>query len=96
MTAAKECFLGVGVAYRADETALTQAYGEFQQEAKALNPDYCPETVNTDGWDATQQAWKTLFPGITLMLCFLLPFWAFNSIVAPDGVLYSQVTDKLW
>jgi hypothetical protein len=52
VTAAKECFLGVGIAHSADETGLTQAYGEFQQEALALNPQYCPDTVNTDGWDA--------------------------------------------
>lgn len=96
MTAAKECFLGIGVAHSADETALTQAYREFQQEAKALNPDYCPETVNTDGWDATQQAWKTLFPGITLMLCFLHTVLGIQQHCRRDGVLYSQVTDKLW
>ena len=47
VTAAKECFLGVGAAHSADETGLTQAYGEFQQEALALKPDYCPDTVDT-------------------------------------------------
>lgn len=96
MTAAKECFLGVGVAHNADESALTQAYGEFQQEVKALNPDYCPQTVNTDGWDATKQAWKTLFPGITLMLCFFHTVLGVQQHCRRDRVLYSQVTDKLW
>jgi hypothetical protein len=30
-----------------------------------------PETVNTDGWQATQGAWKALFTPITVILCFL-------------------------
>jgi hypothetical protein len=70
-TAAQECILGVGLAQDADAESLTQAYGEFQQEARALNPDYAPQSVNTDGWEAPQLAWQNLFPGITLMLCFL-------------------------
>ena len=40
--------------------ALTQAYGVFRAEAQALAPDYSPETVNTDGWEATQTAWQRL------------------------------------
>jgi hypothetical protein len=96
VTAAKECFLGVGVAHSADETGLTEAYGEFQQEALALNRDYCPDTVNTDGWDATQQAWKALFPGITLMLCFLHTVLGIQQHCRRDKVLYKPVTDKLW
>ena len=96
MTAAKECFLGVGVSHSADEAGLTQAYGEFQQEALALDPDYCPDTVNTDGWDATQQAWKTLFPGVTLILCFLHTVLGIQKHCRRDKVLYNSVTDKLW
>jgi hypothetical protein len=41
---------------------LRQAYGVFADEAKAVDPDYAPERVNTDGWSATQEAWKALFP----------------------------------
>jgi hypothetical protein len=96
VTAAKECFLGVGVAHSADEKGLTQAYGEFQQEALALNRDYCPNTVNTDGWDATQQAWKALFPGITLMLYFLHTVLGIQQHCRSDRVLYQPITDKLW
>jgi hypothetical protein len=33
--------------------------------------DYAPETVNTDGWQATQHAWQALFNPITVILCFL-------------------------
>lgn len=52
VTAAQACFLGVALAHSADAVELTQAYGEFQTEALALNPDYCPQTVNTDGRDS--------------------------------------------
>jgi hypothetical protein len=50
--------------------ALTQAYGVFRTEVQALIPDYSPETVNTDGWEATQIAWQTLFPNITFPVLF--------------------------
>ena len=53
---------------------MTRAYGVFAEEAKALDPDYKPETVNTDGWAATQGAWKRLFPSIAIILCFLHAF----------------------
>jgi hypothetical protein len=84
------------MAHSADETGLTQAYGEFQQEALALKPDDCPDTVNTDGWDATQQAWKALFPGITLRRCFLHTVLGIQQHCRRDNVLYKPITDKLW
>ncbi|POZ50200.1 hypothetical protein [Methylovulum psychrotolerans] len=56
-TVAKECVLGVAVAENAGTEALTKAYGVFAEEAKAAKPGYRPETVNTDGWAATQNAW---------------------------------------
>jgi hypothetical protein len=71
VTAAAGCFLGVSLAQSADAVALQKAYGEFQRESQQVNPNYRPQSVNTDGWDATQQAWKALFPQITIVLCFL-------------------------
>ena len=66
------CFLGAALAREATEVRLTPAYAEFAAEARALKPDYTPQTVNTDGWGATQNAWKTLFDGgVVLILCFL-------------------------
>lgn len=55
----------------ADTQALLKGYEHFRAEAIALNPDYQAETVNTNGWDHTQAAWQTLFPSITIVLCFL-------------------------
>lgn len=56
-TVAKGCILGASLAEDASEASLTKAYGVFQQEAQLLKPDYSPQTVNTDGWEATQNAW---------------------------------------
>jgi hypothetical protein len=70
-TAGEGCILGASVSDSASEAALTDAYGVFAEEARELDPAYAPETVNTDGWAATQGAWQCLFPRITVILCFL-------------------------
>ncbi|HMB02833.1 MAG TPA: hypothetical protein VKP69_03725 [Isosphaeraceae bacterium] len=73
-TAGGGCCLGMALAETADADELTRAYGVFRDEAHHLDPAYRPETVNTDGWPATQAAWRTLFKGVTLILCFLHAF----------------------
>ncbi len=65
-TTADGCILGASVAKSAGEQALTKAYGIFKEEANIIDPDYTPETVNTDGWSATQKTWVNLFPTIVL------------------------------
>jgi hypothetical protein len=70
-TAAKGCLLGAAVAEHADEATFTQAYGTFKTEAQQLQPDYAPTTVNTDGWQATHNALKALFPTLIVIRCFL-------------------------
>lgn len=42
------CILGAALAEDASEAALTRAYGEFKEEAQALQADYEPTSVNTD------------------------------------------------
>jgi len=74
MTVAQGCILGAEMSDSASEAALTEAYGVFAKEARAINPDYSPDTVNTDGWAATQNAWEHWFPNITIILCFLHAF----------------------
>jgi hypothetical protein len=96
VTAATECFLGVSMAMDAGTDALTQAYGVFHAEALALNPEYSPETVNTDGWEATQGAWQTLFPSITLILCFLHTVLGVQQCCRRQPTLFNQVSEKLW
>jgi len=78
-TVAEDCVLGTSVTLKADTPHLTEAYGHFKQEAQRLNPDYQPETVNTDGWTATHNAWIALFPMIVIIQCFLHAFISIRS-----------------
>lgn len=96
VTAAVGCFLGVSVTQSVDAESLQQAYGEFQREAQQLNPTYRPESVNTDGWDATQQAWKALFPNITIVLCFLHVVLGVQQLCRRTSGVFKLVSDKLW
>ena len=73
-TIGKNCMPGAEVCAQADEDHLTKAYQVFQQEALNLNAHDEPRSVNTDGWTATQNAWKSLFASITVIECFLHAF----------------------
>lgn len=70
-TVGEGCFLGAAVVAEASTEALQAGYGEFLAEARDLAPAYHPETVCTDGWKATREAWQLLVPTVTLLLCFL-------------------------
>ena len=96
VTAACGCFLGVSLARDADTNALAKAYGEFAEEAKALDPAYTPESVNTDGWEATQAAWTRLFPSIKVILCFLHTVLGVQRLCRRNVVLCATLTQKLW
>ena len=49
-TVGDDCVLGVSVAIKADTPHLTEAYGHVKEEMQRLDPEYQPETVNTDVW----------------------------------------------
>jgi hypothetical protein len=68
------CVLGVALTEAADDTHLHEAYGLFAAEARDVDLEYAPETVNTDGRAATRNAFRSLFPTITVVLCFLHGF----------------------
>jgi hypothetical protein len=57
------------------ETAATDdlktASEIFKDEARDVSPEHAPKTVNTDGWKATQVAWKTVFPKQVVLLCLV-------------------------
>jgi hypothetical protein len=63
--------LGATVTNAAPTDALKAAYGELAQETCALSPTDSPKTGCTDGWEGTQSAWRSLFPTVCLILCFL-------------------------
>ena len=69
-TAGQGCSLGLALCAQANEAHLRPGYEVFAQEARVLNPEYQPETVNIDGWQATHNAFVYLFNCITPILCF--------------------------
>ena len=70
-TVAEGVILGAEVSPSASKEDLQRAYGVFKAEAEAVEPEYAPKTVNTDGWSGTIGAWSALFINITLIRCFL-------------------------
>jgi hypothetical protein len=84
------------MALSADGKALSEAYRGFQQEALQHNPDYQPQSVNTDGWEGTQTEWRTLFPGIALVLCFLHLVLGVQQRCRRMAEVLQEVTEKLW
>ena len=90
------CILGAQLSLTAGPEDLQEAYGVFAQEALQLNPDYQPQTINNDGWDATQSAWKHLFPGVTVLLCFLHSVLAIGKRCRSQKSLFGTLMEKLW
>jgi hypothetical protein len=96
-TVGADCVLGASVALNADEAALTEAYGQFKQEAQNVDPDYEPQTVNTDGWTATQKAWRTLFVTITIIECFLHAFLKIRDRCKKRWqAVWPQIQQRVW
>lgn len=95
-TVADGCLLGAELSQTAGTEDLQAAYGVFAYEARELNPNYEPQTVNTDGWEATQKAWKNLFSGITLILCFLHTILSIEQRCRSQKNLLNTLKDKLW
>lgn len=95
-TVAQDCVLGAAVSQSADAEGLTAAYAIFKEEARQLNPDYKPESVNVDGWAATSKAWQTLFPTVTIILCFLHAFIKIRSRCKRLGDTYTQIKQQVW
>jgi hypothetical protein len=91
MTAGGGCVLGMALSDTASEAELTAAYGRFRDEAAAVSSDYVPATVNTDGWKATQAAWRTLFPTVVVILCFLHGFLKIRDRCRKAIELHGQV-----
>jgi len=88
------CFLGVSVVAAADTAALATGYSECAREAHALAPAYQPRSVCTDGWHATREAWRRLFPTITLVLCFLHSVLKIQDRCT--GALRHHVLERVW
>ena len=91
-----DCVLGASIVLSADEEQLTSAYEQFKEESQHLDPDYQPQTLNTDGWSATQLAWKTLFPTIVIIQCFLHAFITIRSRCKRLKDFFPSITQQVW
>jgi hypothetical protein len=96
VTAGGGCCLGMALAETAGNDDLEAAYGVFRDEARRLDADYQPETVNTDGWAATQAAWRALFKGATLILCFLHAFLKIRDRAVHLKEAFTDLSRRVW
>ena len=87
------CILGIALTAAADDVHLQEAYGVFAAESRDVDPEYAPETVNTDGWASTRNAFQTLFPLITVVLCFLHGFLKIRDRCRKARELHRRVWD---
>jgi hypothetical protein len=83
----------IALAPSADEEHLTAAYREFAAEARAVDPEYAPRTVNTDGWAPTPNAFRACFAGIAVILCFLHGFLRIRDRCRKNHDLHERVWD---
>lgn len=95
-TVTEGCCLGAALSVTADEVGLTKAYGTFQREAENLQPDYVPQTVNTDGWSSTKAAWRGLFKGIVVIRCFLHGWLNVRDRGKHLKETFRTLGDKVW
>lgn len=95
-TAAHGCLLGAALCETASKDELARGYGEFAKELKELAPTFCPETVNCDGWSATQEAMRSLFPGITVILCFLHSWLKIKAGFKRAKELIQLTGERVW
>jgi hypothetical protein len=95
-TVAAGCCLGAALSQTAGAEDLQVAYGIFKQEAQNVQADYAPATVNTDGWAATQQAWRALFPLVVILRCFLHGWLSIRDRAKHLGEMFWTLGEKVW
>lgn len=91
------CFLGVEAAQKADFECLTKAYGTFKAELHRVFAGFSPRSVNTDGWTATQKAWRSLWERIAIVECFLHAWLKVRDrAVAKVEKRFHEASEKVW
>ena len=96
-TVGGNCFLGMAVCDGADEKSLLSGYEDFKNEACLIEEGYIPNSINTDGWMATQNAWKKMFPTIQVIECFLHAFLKVRDRATKKMEEFFQTAaDKIW
>ena len=95
-TVANGCCLGAEPVETAGTDALKVAYQVFKDEARDIDSDYHPKTVNTDGWKGTQAAWKALFPKIVILLCFLHGWLKIRERAKHLKEVFAELSQRVW
>lgn len=95
VTVGEDCILGADLSLTEDEEGLKESYDVFKQEALNISPNYCPKSINTDGWAATRKAWKSLFNEMVLILCFLHSYIKIRSISKKEP-LKNELFNQIW
>ncbi len=95
-TVSGPCILGASVVPSASADDLKKGYGDFAKECQEIDPSYAPETVCVDGWDGTWKAWKSLFPFVTLILCFLHSALKVTTCFFKDKNTKKEAADQVW
>jgi hypothetical protein len=95
-TVADGCCLGAAPAGTAGTDDLEAAYGVFKAEARDLAPEYAPRAVNTDGWKGTQAAWRSLFPKVVILLCFLHSWLKIRDRAKHLKEVFADVSRRVW
>jgi len=90
------CCLGAALAPTAGAEDLQAAYGVFKAEARNVRPAYRPQTVNMDGWAATQQAWRALFPLVVILRCFLHGWLNIRARAKNLADVFRAVSERVW
>lgn len=95
-TVADGCILGASVVSSPSADQLEAGYGDFAAEARELDPSYSPESVCTDGWEATWNAWWRLFPTISVLLCYLHSAIKIRDCRSGDQGLRFETLTRVW
>lgn len=96
-TAGNNCILGACLSESASKEKLEEAYSVFKEETGFVNPEYKPDTVNTDGWIPTQKAWGSIFPKIAVIACFLHIYIGIRDRSKKKYKdVFNTVSSKLW
>lgn len=96
-TVGQECLLGTEVSRGCGDEDLKKAYRVFKEEAEDIKQDYSPETVNTDGWSATKNAMKYLYPTIVIIQCFLHAYIKIRDrALKKMQDIFKEIGEKVW
>lgn len=96
LTSSQDCVLGAELPLTENTIGLQEAYKVFKTKALDYQQNYCPLSVNLDGWKATNQAWRNLFPTITIILCFLHAYLKIRGVGKSLKEKFYEIGDQIW